>query len=656
MATGHLHARASRDPIRDHGATKLHKAASGSRSCIDERSGPSAARGLRLFPVGPMAEQFDTLVQLYLRSAERYAERPALGTKRDHGWRWTTYRELREQIDRLRGGLASLGVGAGDRVGIISSNRVEWVLACFATHGLAGTFVPMYEEQLPRDWRFILSDSGAKVLIASSRSIVEQILEMQLPGLRVIGLDLPEDDPRSFAALTRVGAERPAPLTPLDPETVASFVYTSGTTGTQKGVILTHRNIASNVGATIEAFPLEPHDRTLSFLPWAHSYGQIELYYVLAQGASSALNDAVPHLIDNLAEVQPTMLVAVPRIFNRIYESVNQQVSHRPAFVRRMFQAGIRNAVRRSNGERLNTLEKLQLAADDRFVFEKIRRKFGGRLQFVLSASAALSRDVAEFVDALGLTVYEGYGLSETSPVVSANTREHRKLGSVGKVIPGVRVEIDTSASDVPGRGEIIVYGPNVMRGYHNLPEANAEVFTPDGGLRTGDLGYLDEEGFLFITGRIKEQYKLETGKYVMPAPIEEQLKLSPYLANVMLYGANRPYNVALVVPEETAVRRWAEENGLTIGDLTRDTRVLDLMMRELVDRSKELKSYEVPQAALLLSEDFTTENDLLTPTMKLKRRNIERRFAAELDALYREPARADKRATEAQSPTVRSS
>lgn len=586
-----------------------------------------------------MAEQGDTLVHLYLRSCARYADRPALGTKGKDGWRWTTYRELREQIDHFRGGLASLGIGEGDRVAIIANNRVEWVVACFAAHGLRASLVPMYEEQLAKDWRFILTDSGAKAVITASQPILHRVLAMQLPELHVIGLELPDDDPRSFSALTRVGSARPVAVRHPDAETVANLVYTSGTTGNPKGVILTHGNIASNVTATIEVFPLEPHDRTLSFLPWAHSYGQVELYYVLTQGASTAINDAIPHLLENLAEVRPTMLVAVPRIFNRIYETVNQQIANKPAFMRRLFQAGIHSATRRSRGERLNTLEKLQFAVDDRLIFDKIRKKFGGRLEFVLSASAALSREVAEFVDALGLTVYEGYGLSETSPVVSANTREHRKLGSVGRVIPGVRVEIDASKSEVPGHGEIIVYGPNVMRGYHNLPEANAEVFTPDGGLRTGDLGYLDEEGFLFITGRIKEQYKLETGKYVMPAPIEEHLKLSPLISNIMLYGANRPYNVALVVLDEGGVRRWAAENDLEIGDISSDPRVLQLIMRELSERSSDLKSYEVPQRALLLTDDFTTENDLLTPTMKLKRRNIEKRFRSKLDALYGEPA-----------------
>jgi long-chain acyl-CoA synthetase len=586
-----------------------------------------------------MRERFETLVELYERSCERHAERPAIGELRDGTWHWTTYRELRERIDRFRSALVDLGVGAGDRVAIVSSNRLEWAVACFATHGLSAVFVPMYEEQLPKDWRYILSDSGAKVAIASKRAIFGEIAAMGLPGLRVVGMDLPEGDPRAFSTLLRSGVERPIAPTYPSSSTLANLVYTSGTTGNPKGVMLTHGNIASNMSALREVFPIEPGERTLSFLPWAHSFGQTELFYLLLSGGSLALNDSIARLVDNLADVQPTILIAVPRVFNRIYENVRQQMASKPALVRRLFERGIEHATRRARGERLNTLEKLALAAADGMVFEKIRAKFGGRLKFVISGSAALNREVAEFVDALGLHVYEGYGLTETSPIVSANDREHHKLGSAGKVLPGVRVEIDTRASDVPGHGEIVVHGPNVMRGYYNMPDA--DVFTADGGLRTGDLGYLDDEGFLFITGRIKEQYKLENGKYVMPAPLEEQLKLSPYIANVMIFGANRPYNVALVVPEEAAVRRWASENDLDIGDPYEDRHVLELVMRELDAHARGLKSYEVPKRALLAREDFTTENDLLTPSMKLKRRNIERRYAAELDALYREPQRA---------------
>jgi long-chain acyl-CoA synthetase len=269
-------------------------------------------------------------------------------------------------------------------------------------------------------------------------------------------------------------------------------------------------------------------------------------------------------------------------------------------------------------------------------VFHKIRDRFGGRLKYVFSGSATLNRDVAEFIDALGITVYEGYGLTETSPIVTTNSPRGRKFGSVGRVLPGVRVEIDTTVTGDVREGEIVVHGPNVMLGYHHRPEENAQAMTPDGGLRTGDLGYLDADGYLFISGRIKEQYKLENGKYVMPSVLEEVLKLSPYIANIMLYGDGRPFNIALVVPSPPAVSGWAKEQGFELADdLTADPRVRTLIAGELERLAIDFRGFERPRDFLLLKEDFTTDNGLLTPTLKLKRREVVARLGAQIDALY---------------------
>lgn len=582
------------------------------------------------------------LAELVPRSFERFAERPALGTKLDGHWRWTSYRELAELVDRCRAGLHGLGVRSGDVVAIVANNCQEWAVTYYATAGLEAVFVPMYEAQLPSEWKFILRDCGAKVIIARAGKAYDRLSELgsELPDVaHVIGLGLPRADPRSFDALLEAGTlTRIEPCVPAQ-TTTAGFIYTSGTTGKPKGVKLSHGNIASNVSMGATIFPLSPDDRTLSFLPWAHSYGQLELNWVLAQGASLALNDDLTRLLPNLAEVSPTILVTVPRIFNRVYEAVQKDMAERPRFLRRLFEDGIRAATLRSRGEPLGLIDQLELTVDDRLIFRKIRERFGGRLKHVLCASAALSKDVAEFIDALGIEVFEGYGLTETSPMVSANTPGARRMGSVGRVIPGVRVVIDTATSNVRGRGEIVVYGPNVMQGYHNRPEENEKAFTPDGGLRTGDLGYIDEDGFLFVTGRIKEQYKLTNGKYVMPAPLEEMLKLSPYIDNVMVHGANRPYNLALVVYNEPAVREWASAQGIELADPARDPRVERLIVEEVRRASGSFRSFEVPRRVLLTGEDFTTDNDLLTPTLKLKRRNAESRYGAALDALYTQPA-----------------
>jgi long-chain acyl-CoA synthetase len=593
-----------------------------------------------------MAESFKDLVELCDRSCARYAERASFGTKRGAVWIWTRYGELHELVAHARGGLAALGVGSGDRVAIVADNRVEWVVAAYATYGLGAAYVPMYQAQQPKEWEFILADCGAKVVIAANDAIYAVLRAMQskLPALaHVVGLELPPDDPKSWAALLERGAASPVGTCAIDPSSVAGFVYTSGTTGLPKGVLLSHANIASNVSAMHEVFPLDPDDRSLSFLPWAHSYGQTcEVHGLLSMGCSVAINDDLGQLLANLAEVKPTILVAVPRIFNRIYDSVNRDLRRRPALMQRVVRGGIRGAIKRARGEALGPIERLETAFDEKLVFAKIREKLGGRLRYAISASATLGLEVAEFVDALGLPVYEGYGLTETSPIVAVNAPGNRRLGSVGHAIPGVRIEIDETQSDEPARGEIVVYGPNVMLGYHYRPEESAKALGEDGGLRTGDLGYVDDEGFLFVTGRIKEQYKLENGKYVMPSPLEEQLKLSPFVANVMLYGDGRPFNVALVVIDEPSVREWAAREGITLGaDPTRDEPVRALVQRELDGHAAGFKGFEKPRAFALLREDFTQENGLLTPTLKLKRREVLARHRDVVEGLYAEAARA---------------
>ncbi|MGZ3416299.1 MAG: AMP-dependent synthetase/ligase [Polyangiales bacterium] len=580
-------------------------------------------------------------MELSTRSCARFADRPVFGTKRGGQWVWTSYRELGELIDRCRAGLHQLGVGRGDVVAIVTNNCVEWAVACYATYGLEAAFVPLYEAQMPAEWLFILQDSGAKVVLARAGKPYAQVVEAraELPKVEhVIGIDLPANDPSSFAALLEAGAKAPVPAADPAESTIAGLVYTSGTTGKPKGVVLSHGNLASNVSTAAEVFPLTPDDRLLSFLPWAHSYGQLELHYGLLQGVSLALNDDIKQLLANLAEVKPTMFVTVPRVFHRVYEAVRSDIAKRPRFVQRLFADGIRCATRKSRGERVGVLERIELDVDDKLIFQKIRDRFGGRLKYVMCASAALGKEVAEFVDALGIQVYEGYGLTETSPMVSGNSPTARKLGSVGRPIPGVRIVIDTSAGDQEGRGEIVVYGPNVMQGYHNRPEENEAAFTSDGGLRTGDLGCLDRDGFLFITGRIKEQYKLENGKYVMPGPLEEELKISRYIANVMLHGANKPYNVALVVLDNAAIATWASELGIEVTDPAHDPRVEKLILGELRRLSSSFRAYEAPRRVLLVTDDFSTDNGFLTPTLKLKRRNVELRYGPALEALYIEP------------------
>ncbi|HTA91800.1 MAG TPA: long-chain fatty acid--CoA ligase [Polyangiaceae bacterium] len=587
-----------------------------------------------------MSGNYRTLVELWEKSTELHGPRELFGTKLGGVWRWITYAEFKTEVDALRAGLAALGVRAGDRIAMIAGNRVEWAAAAYATFGLSATFVPMYEAQPLEDWAFILRDCEAKVVFGSTAQVLEKLAEIrnQLPQLEhMIGLELPEADARSYKKQLAVGRAAPRPAEHPAPEHPACFIYTSGTTGQPKGVVLSHRNIVSNVIASGEIFPLRPSDRSLAFLPWAHAFGQTaELHMLFSVGCALALNDEVPNLVANLAEVKPTLLIAVPRIFNRIYDVVNKQMLERPKPIQSLFHAGIRAATKKKRGESLTLGEGLALAVADRLIFSKVRGRFGGRLRFSVSGSAALAREVAEFVDALGISVFEGYGLTEASPVVSANCPDHCRIGTVGKPLSGVRIEIDRAATGDEKNGEIIVYGDNVMLGYHHREEEERQMLMPDGGLRTGDMGFVDDDGFLHITGRIKEQYKLENGKYVVPSPLEEELKLSPYILNAMLYGLNRPFNVALIVIDEAAVTRWAQGKKLELKDALGDAAVKELIAKELETRAQHFRGYEKPKAFALIREDFTVENGLLTPSLKVRRKLVLDRYLPSLEALYK--------------------
>jgi long-chain acyl-CoA synthetase len=576
---------------------------------------------------------FSNLVELAEASVERFADRPLFGDRHNSAWTWQTYRRWQTRVDSIRAVLADLGVGPGDRVAIISRNSGAWAAAAYATYGLGATFVPMFELQRPDEWEFMLRDSAARVVFARTQEI-ERIVEGMQPRLPHLRHVLAIEDPISLSLLE--SRATPVPAIHPEPDEVAGLIYTAGTTGQPKGVMLTHGNLTSNVLAALAVFPVGPHDRFLSFMPWAHVYGQVaELHSVVAAGASTAFNTNVERLLEDLESVQPTILVAVPRIFNWLYTTVKAKLASRTPLVRHLFDQGLADSKKRRRGESLTIRERVTLWFAG-FLFAAVRRKLGGRLRYAITGSATLSLDVAETLDAMGIAIYEGYGLTETSPIVSFNTPGHRRLGSVGRPLAGVRIEIDEAVGESPGEGELIIHGPNVMKGYHARAEDNAEVFTADGGLRTGDLGRVDSDGFVFITGRLKEAYKLETGKYIMPAPLEQQLALSPYIANVMLHGAGKPYNVALVAIDTSRVRAWGRREGLDLAaDLTSDLRVRRLILGELARYSADFNTYERPAEVVITQAPFSVENGLLTPTFKLKRREVARRFGSALEAAY---------------------
>jgi len=589
---------------------------------------------------------FTNLVELYERSIKKYANNPLFGVKRDGRYQWMTYREFGEQVDAFRGALAELGVGEGDTVAIIADNRVEWAVIAYATYGRGASYCPMYESQLEKDWEYIARDSGAKILVAANKEVFEQVEDFpeSIETLEaVIVLDDTPGATHSYSKLLQRG--RRAPVAPVytAPDALAGFIYTSGTTGKPKGVLLTNENMCFNVQSIMDLDIIKHEDVSLAFLPWAHSFGQnCELHAMFAMGAAMGLVESVSTIIENMAEVRPTILFAVPRIFNRIHDGLQKRIANEPPLRQRVFASAMANAEAMREQEEKGGANIATAAMNkvfDATVFSTVREGFGGRLRMAVSGGAALSPEVGRFIDNLKIRVYEGYGLTETSPLVSVNLPGARKIGSVGRALDGVDIEIRDVEGYPKGTGEIIVRGPNVMQGYHQLPQETEDVLDDDRAFHTGDLGRVDEDGFLWILGRVKEQYKLENGKYVVPAPIEEALALSPFILQVMIEGTNKPHNVALIVVDKEYVGQWAKDKGISksVAELLDDPKV-HALIKEEVERMAEaadIKGYEKPRKFKLLSEVWTTDNGMLTPKMSLKRRVVMEQFGDDIEALY---------------------
>ncbi len=588
-----------------------------------------------------MAE-IKTLVDLFETSCEIRGTAPLFGVRAGDSFTWITYEQMHQHVARVRRLLRELGVLRGDRVALVAENSIDWASVCYATAGCAAVTVPMYTAQRPSDWEYILRDCGAKVVFLGSHQIAGAFAQVRGNLPLVEHAIVMEGDAQDAASLNGrlelLSNPTSGPENPL-PDDPAGFIYTSGTTGHPKGVILSHGNIVSNVLASASTFPLFPSDRSLSFLPWAHSLGQtVDLHLLLHAGCQIGINGDIASLLTNLTLVQPTILIAVPRIFYRIYEGVQTQIAERSVIVRTLFENGVAAATKRTQASSLNWLDRAWFNLAERLIFSKVRQKFGGKLRFVISGSAALNREVAEFVNALGIEVFEGYGLTEASPVVSVNTPRYRKFGTVGRAIPGVTITIDRAVTNHSEDGEIVVNGPNVMKGYYGAPDDTAKMLTSDGRLRTGDMGHLDADGYLVMTGRIKEQYKLQNGKYVVPTPVEEHFKLSSLISNCMLFGADRPFCVLLVVPNRAALQAEAQVRGLVLSELEEDSQVYDIIKRDVTERAKDFHTYMRPKKLLLLSEDFTVENGLLTPSLKVRRQEIISKYNHRLDKLYADP------------------
>jgi len=570
--------------------------------------------------------------------------------RRDGQWHSISSAEFLRRVAGLSAALVELGVKPGDRVGLFAANRPEWHTADFAITGAGAITVPVYFNESQERMTYILRHCEAKVVFVAGTAQLVKLLNCrdQLPALDQIivadgGGDISEEILRyetliAYSGPTDIASYRLRASQVL-PGQLASIIYTSGTTGEPKGVMLTHNNFCSNVTDTCVDFRLDPgKDTAISFLPLAHVYGRTLDYVYMLNGVSIAYVESVELVSTALLELRPTIMAAVPRVFEKIYARVMEQGSGSTGLRHKIFNWAMHVAAQtgawRSGEKDVETHLKTQWAIADRLVYSKIRAGTGGRIRLVSSGGAPLAKDLAEFFWAVGIPIFQGYGLTETSPILTSNY-PHTRMGSSGKPIRNVMLHI---AED----GEILAKGPCIMQGYYKSPEATHEVLTDDGWFRTGDIGYIDKDGYLFITDRKKDLLKTAAGKFVAPQPIENSLKTSPYILNAMVVGDRRKFIVALIVPNATTVAAKAAEQNIrfaSTADLAAHSFTRVLIDAEIRRLTAHLAQYETIKRFALLPEDFTFDNGSLTFTLKLKRRVVEQKYSGIIEQLYSDVA-----------------
>lgn len=593
-----------------------------------------------------------TLADLPFSIAERFPERAILRHSVGDAFLNISGHDFLEHIRDLSLGLGALGVAAGDRVAVIAESRPEWCVTDLAVLMAGGVTVPVYSTLTPEQVRHILDDSAAKVAVVSDRAQVEKIatVRAQLSDLSTVvvmdgdGEAWPEGVMMlsdvagrghtrlmTGAAEGRLFRERTAAIAR---DALATIIYTSGTTGDPKGVMLTHENVLSNVEAAVGVLGVTDADVALSFLPLSHAFERMVLYLYLHAGATVVFAESPETLARDMVKVRPTLMTAVPRVFEKLYGRIHETVAHASAIRQAIFRWAVSVSLRRSarvrNGLPIGALLELEDRLANELVFRKIRGATGGRLRLIVSGSAPLPRMIAEFFDAVGLPILEGYGLTEASPALTVNPVDRPKFGTVGRALPGVELRIGED-------GEILARGPNIMRGYYNRPEATRAVLEADGWLHTGDIGFLDREGYLTITDRKKDLIITSSGKSVAPQPIENALKRHPLVAEAILLGDRRKFIAALLVPDFPALeRRLAAVGGMRDALVARADVVA--LFQEAVDAvNATLAPFETIKRFALLPSEFTVAGGEFTPTLKVKRRVVEERWRAGIEKLYEE-------------------
>jgi long-chain acyl-CoA synthetase len=595
---------------------------------------------------------YPTLTQSLLDALDRQPpDKGVMLYKVGEKWEAIAAREVLRRIAGLSHALAGLDVKTGDRVGLFASNCPEWHIADFAIVGLGAINVPIYFNESPERIAYILNDCGAKVAVVFGVEQTRRLLgcRERSRGVQnvIVGAappDIPTDALRYETLIAAAGeaeiSEYRRTSAQVTSDQLATFIYTSGTTGVPKGVMLTHSNVVSNTVDSFQRLKPVKGDVGLSFLPLAHVYERTVDYGYLFNCVPIAYVPKIEQLAAALREVRPTIVAAVPRVFEKVYANIKAQIKVTTgidARVNRWAEEVARRSIPwRAYGKNVPLLLKLQWHVANWLVYSKIRHGIGGRMRAFISGAAPLAKELLEFYWSVGIPLYQGYGLTETSPIVSSSSELANRVGASGRPIPNVDVRI---AED----GEVLVKGPCVMKGYYNKPAETREVLTPDGWLRTGDIGYLDADGYLYITDRKKDLIKTAAGKFVAPQPIENLLKTSPYISSAMVLGDRQRFIIALIVPNFAAVEKQAGEIALTFSspaEIAAHPWVRELIRGEIDRLTAHLAQYETIKRFALLAEDFSFEGGEITYSLKIKRHVIAERYRDLIAGLYADEAK----------------
>lgn len=590
----------------------------------------------------------DTIGGMFLENARRYGAGRVMQMERTKdGWREYTWADVESTVREIAMGFIELGLEEGDRVAIMAETSPQWTWVDLATASSRGVLVTIYPTNTANQMAFITKDSGAKMLVVQGANELAKYREVarELPDVKRVILVDPVLDVRDEHVLTldrvrefgRAGTYDETLEKRLDavrPSDLLTLIYTSGTTGNPKGVMLTHANLMANVRATLQLVPVRDDDLDLAFLPLSHSLERMAMYFMMAAGVPSAFAEDVSRLVQNMQEVRPTLMVAVPRIYEKMYARILDSVENGSNTKKKIFEWAL------SIGRQVSALKiakrpiplllSAQYKVAYKLVFSKLADRMGGRLRFFISGGAPLAQELAEFFHAAGVLICEGYGLTETSPVLTCNTPTNVKFGTVGLPLPNVEIKI---APD----GEILARGPNIMQGYYNMPEASAEVLA-EGWFHTGDIGEIDADGYLRITDRKKDIIVTASGKNVAPQNIANLLKMEKFVEQVCVIGDKRKYLTALIVPSFEPLREWAAQNGLPADDreaLSKAPEVRALVQKAVDNVNAMLARFETLKRFEILPEEFTVENDLLTPSLKVKRKEVLLRYKSLIDAMY---------------------